>query len=68
MVNDTLQTYCDKPVTMDMEFLFGETILPEEAALTVRKLPTEFCNRAIQEENFRCHGSTFGTLNGFRRH
>ena len=68
MVNDTLQMHCDKPVTMNMEFLLGENILPEEAALTVRELPTEFHNQGIQEENFRCHGSTFDTWNRFRGH
>ena len=35
MVNDTLQMYCDESVTMNMNILLGETILPAEAALTI---------------------------------
>ena len=66
MTNGSLQMHCDKPVTMNVEFLLGETILPEEAAWTVRKLLAEFCNWGIPEENFRCHGSTFSTVDGLK--
>ena len=41
MVNDTLQMHCDRPVTMDIEILLGETILIVEA-LTIRTSLTEF--------------------------
>ena len=41
MVNDTLQMHCDRPVTMNIEILLGETILIVEA-LTIRASLTEF--------------------------
>lgn len=41
MVNDTLQMHCDRPVTMNIEILLGETILIVEA-LTIRTSLTEF--------------------------
>ena len=41
MVNDTLQMLCDRPVTMNIEILLGETILIVEA-LTIRTSLTEF--------------------------
>ena len=42
MVNDTVQMHCDKSVTMNMNILSGETILPAEAALTIRTLLINF--------------------------
>ena len=41
MVNDTLQMLCDRPVTMNIEILLGETILIVEA-LTIGTSLTEF--------------------------
>ena len=41
MVNDTLQMHCDRPVTMNIKILLGETILIVEA-LTIRTSLTEF--------------------------
>ena len=41
MVNDTLQMHCDTSVTMNMNIL-GETILPAEAALTIRTFLRDF--------------------------
>ena len=42
MVDDTLQLHCDKLVTMNINILLSETILPVEAALTIRTLLIDF--------------------------
>ena len=42
MVDDTLQLHCDKLVTMNINILHIETILPVEEALTIRTLLIDF--------------------------
>ena len=42
MVNDILQMHCDQSVTINIGILLGETILPEEEALTIITFLIEF--------------------------
>ena len=59
IVNDNLQMYHDKPVTMNMKILLGETILPEKAALTKRTFLTEILTLAKKSILIKAYVSNF---------